>query len=458
MYRGGPRAAITIACGLLVVACGDPDETRDASVVDALTTIDATQNVDASPDACEGCGAPTCTDGVRNGDETGVDCGGSRCAPCALGDACIRHEDCATRICRLDRCQAGRIVGDYEIAFDYDFLTPAQIRWDLLTHLIHFRVTPSTAVPAPYWVFAGDQMAFEQHQAELVSLGHANGVRVLLAIAGNAAEMNAVAKDATMRNAFITSVVSYAQTHGYDGIDIDWEPPPPDHPDYLIALATELRVALNAWQPRGELAFDVPCGVKTWAGIDYPTLAQTADQVNAMCYDLGGGDWTTRTAYNAALDQPSCTPYDGVWVSKSYELPGLFSTGVSMTQLGMGIPFYGRIFVGYSAPCQLKGTKDWGPVLTPLDRIARDGLASLGLQWDTGAKVPWVGGVNGGYGNPFFMTYEDEQSIAAKAAYAKSVGVGGVMIWTLGNGIVKMPNGPPAQPLLEALANAYWVH
>ncbi len=31
--------------------------------------------------------APTCTDGIQNGDETGVDCGGSSCAPCPSGCA-----------------------------------------------------------------------------------------------------------------------------------------------------------------------------------------------------------------------------------------------------------------------------------------------------------------------------------------------------------------------------------
>ena len=28
---------------------------------------------------------PTCTDGIQNGDETGVDCGGTNCAPCEVG-------------------------------------------------------------------------------------------------------------------------------------------------------------------------------------------------------------------------------------------------------------------------------------------------------------------------------------------------------------------------------------
>ncbi|MBC8755265.1 T9SS type A sorting domain-containing protein [Kordia sp. YSTF-M3] len=35
---------------------------------------------------------PTCTDGVQNGDETGIDCGGSSCAPCQTGGTTVLHE------------------------------------------------------------------------------------------------------------------------------------------------------------------------------------------------------------------------------------------------------------------------------------------------------------------------------------------------------------------------------
>ncbi|QHI37384.1 hypothetical protein IMCC3317_27630 [Kordia antarctica] len=35
---------------------------------------------------------PTCTDGVQNGDETGVDCGGSACAPCQIPGDTLLHE------------------------------------------------------------------------------------------------------------------------------------------------------------------------------------------------------------------------------------------------------------------------------------------------------------------------------------------------------------------------------
>ncbi|WP_298418202.1 M43 family zinc metalloprotease [uncultured Kordia sp.] len=35
---------------------------------------------------------PTCTDGIQNGDETGIDCGGSSCAPCQTGGTTLLHE------------------------------------------------------------------------------------------------------------------------------------------------------------------------------------------------------------------------------------------------------------------------------------------------------------------------------------------------------------------------------
>jgi Metallo-peptidase family M12B Reprolysin-like/GEVED domain/Bacterial surface protein, Ig-like domain/MAM domain, meprin/A5/mu/Secretion system C-terminal sorting domain/Fibronectin type III domain len=35
--------------------------------------------------------APTCTDGIQNGDETGVDCGGSSCAPCSTSNVILNE-------------------------------------------------------------------------------------------------------------------------------------------------------------------------------------------------------------------------------------------------------------------------------------------------------------------------------------------------------------------------------
>ncbi|MFM2152150.1 MAG: hypothetical protein RL199_585, partial [Pseudomonadota bacterium] len=55
-------------------------------------------NGDCASDVCSltgSCAAPACTDGVRNGTETAVDCGGA-CAKCAAGVPATRASDCAS--------------------------------------------------------------------------------------------------------------------------------------------------------------------------------------------------------------------------------------------------------------------------------------------------------------------------------------------------------------------------
>jgi hypothetical protein len=49
----------------------------------------------------------TCSDGVKNGNETDVDCGGPDCPPCANGRLCDSNTDCGTA-----RCGDGRGDGN----------------------------------------------------------------------------------------------------------------------------------------------------------------------------------------------------------------------------------------------------------------------------------------------------------------------------------------------------------
>src|SRR3989442_1281063 len=51
----------------------------------------------------------TCRDGVRDGDETDVDCGGA-CAPCATGQMCNLAADCQSTACTGGQCVAWRPI------------------------------------------------------------------------------------------------------------------------------------------------------------------------------------------------------------------------------------------------------------------------------------------------------------------------------------------------------------
>ncbi len=54
------------------------------------------------------CAAPSCSDGVRNGNETGVDCGDPQfaCPSCGVGAPCVTDGSCASGLCVLSRCAA----------------------------------------------------------------------------------------------------------------------------------------------------------------------------------------------------------------------------------------------------------------------------------------------------------------------------------------------------------------
>jgi hypothetical protein len=50
------------------------------------------------------CQAPSCSDGIKNGNETDIDCGGS-CAKCANGLHCLGNSDCQSGVCTATICQ-----------------------------------------------------------------------------------------------------------------------------------------------------------------------------------------------------------------------------------------------------------------------------------------------------------------------------------------------------------------
>jgi hypothetical protein len=67
------------------------------------------QGQDCKSGVCTGgkCAAPTSNDGVRNGSETGLDCGGAKAPTCAGGQPCLANTDCSSGQCGDDKHCAG---------------------------------------------------------------------------------------------------------------------------------------------------------------------------------------------------------------------------------------------------------------------------------------------------------------------------------------------------------------
>lgn len=59
------------------------------------------------PEPPEPSASPTCTDGARNQDETDTDCGGGCSQRCSAGEACAVDSDCSSGVCGTDGCATG---------------------------------------------------------------------------------------------------------------------------------------------------------------------------------------------------------------------------------------------------------------------------------------------------------------------------------------------------------------
>ena len=116
-----PTSLVLLASALsLLVACTSDPAPESEGPTGAATPpptptsppapgADASHPVDGGPGKDSGVDAekpPTCTDGIKNGTETDVDCGGS-CAPrCAVNKGCSVGADCVTATCIQKICRA----------------------------------------------------------------------------------------------------------------------------------------------------------------------------------------------------------------------------------------------------------------------------------------------------------------------------------------------------------------
>jgi chitinase len=348
---------------------------------------------------------------------------------------------------------SGRWVTGYYVGYQSTLYPPSAIDFSALSHLVIGPVTPHAdgSLDASLDVDPAAAPALIQ---DLVTRAHGAQRKALFMLGGAGAHDAWVgAASAGTRATFVQNLVTLATTSSIDGFDLDWEPlDPADYPAFQ-ALAQDLRAAL----PGTILTVPVGWVSSTSPSVDsfYSTIAPVFDQINVMSYGMAG-DWPGwKSWHSAALHgETPTTPTSVDSTVKAY-----LAAGVPAAKLGIGIGFYGTCWTPpVSGPSQDLG----GSTVAASDNamsytnIMADYFSAGARQWDDTAKATYLSfGSATGPSGCGFVSYEDEQSIAEKAAYAKAEGLGGAIIWTINQGYLPSAPAGMQNPVLDAVGQGF---
>lgn len=251
------------------------------------------------------------------------------------------------------------------------------------------------------------------------------------------------AKTADGRSRIVQTSMALLERTGFDGIDVDWEYPvccglasnqvdPGDWERY-VDLLRELRVAMDAAYPstHKELTIAMGMGPAVSGPAPKAELGEILDCVNMMTYDYNGA-WQTLTAHNTPLyPDPAYAAAGGTAGFSIDEGVREWLKVLPPSKLVLGMAGYGRAWVGTTqqygqATGGHPGSPPWyeNGLLSYWDiRANYVGSSTYTRHWNPISQVPYLTGANS------FITYDDEQSVAIKARYARSLGLAGMMWW-----------------------------
>jgi chitinase len=333
-------------------------------------------------------------------------------------------------------------------------LRPENIDYTAMTHIVHFSLGPN---PDGTVNFEGNGLTPENSSA-LVRSAHAAGVKVLVCVGGwNSEHGFAEATGPANRERFINSLLGFMRGRGYDGIDLDWEPLSPQNIPRYTSFIEELRVAMRNLDPGLLLTVACNSGPELFAKV-----APLLDQINIMTYDYSGAWPGWFTWHNSPV-------YDGGARFSSNGAPPpsihnhveqFVSAGVPRSKIGIGIDFYGFVWNGgtgtrtggVTAPRQDWKSPPWVKDNVPYFQIMASHYSADAYRWDSTAQAAYLSLDQPGSETDRFVSYDDETSCRKKVEYARTHGLGGVILWELGGGW--QPGVSPPDRLLKAVAAA----
>lgn len=245
---------------------------------------------------------------------------------------------------------------------------------------------------------------------------------------------------------------------GFDGVEIDWEYPRDTDAEGYIRILSALRKALGR---DGRISIAAPAGSKNINALSPATwtrIGRLADEINMMTYDYAGG-WSARSDFNTPI-QAVCqdSDIDSISTTVTAMLKLVDQRCFSRRQLSLGLAAYGRAVAVEGGNTANKGLDckvvDQVPGQFPeqpgtyLYSFIAEAEAFDGRKPDQpqfGYDGRWQGiafqGLHPTARSPFgyllgerstvSLTYDNPASVREKVRYARTLDLGGVMIWDL---------------------------
>jgi chitinase len=279
---------------------------------------------------------------------------------------------------------------------------------------------------------------------------------LLLSIGGasDSGKFAAATATAALRTSFVNSCVGLMMNEAFDGVDIDWEyPANATQKANFTALIQKFRGVLDAQgtDPRTGSHY-----LLTMAGpgddyylgrFDVAGIQPYLDWVNVMTYDFHGCWGMDHAGHNAPLYGSSEDP-DGATFSSSNVINSWITRGMPASKILLGLPYYGKVFQALS---NTGPNGSYPGRYAAIDPLQNDSPNCAPGTWDTDGDLDYwdlaanyvnVNGYTRYWDNqqavPFlwkdltrWVTYDDPQSLAGKATFARNQGLAGVFVWEL---------------------------
>lgn len=192
-------------------------------------------------------------------------------------------------------------------------------------------------------------------------------------------------------------------------IVVDWEhPSDPEQGKNFMDLLAAIRLHLP--DDRYLLTAALPAGQWALQNIDLYKAQDYLDLLNLMAYDFTGS-WSSKAGHHAQLfpgapDEPS----------GSAAVDYVISTGFPASKILLGVPLYGRSFIGASGPGKSFNGHGGEEGTFEYKQLPRNGAEEI---VNTRVVAAFCTGGDGG-----FVTYDNPETVKIKATFCKEKGLG----------------------------------